>query len=755
MPRRRPAAAAPRQPAIVEKPLSLAGAAGPAFIEMAKSMAAAAMMCVLVVAVYFPVRSRPADNTLFASDYHQLHIRRIHFAQQALSTTGHLPAWYPRELMGTPFWSNVQDFPFIPTRLVLLWMDPLELITAGVLLAAILAALFTFLFARSLGVGRVGAAAAGWTFACAGFFASRVMAGHLPLLEAYPALPLLLWRVELCVGEGREIIGKRLAVRLAVLAIATCCVMLAGHPQLPVYAVGVAGLYALYRGWRRRPLMLRTVAAIALGGACAAFALWPMFQLVGRSTRVLPLDPAANDLAMPYRRLIAFLLPWHDGWPEQVLSPTPHPFTGYDGGENLFWDSVCYVGWQPLAAVLFLTARQAVRRRQLPRGAWLFIGLLGMLSLLAALPAAQDVTRMIPGTLLRSPARLLYLTTFALAIGAGVAADVLLRHALSSTIAGRAVRIALGSVLVVLLVAHGVDLGVHDRAFIRMIAVPTLHDAQFEQAVRRYVGDGRVGIDFTLTLPLNREIDDVGFFESIMLAKPYAALADLSGVPPTTNVQHVDGSELPVRALASTGTRLVISTQRDRPDLRLVSGNSKLRSYAVPNPLPRAAFYPVESVTRLDAGEIHKRLRDPSYDVGSGVMLDRDTSPSAVAAAAAPTTSPATSTPAPVAYQRPSSDAIVLRAEPPVPGVLRVLESWDPGWRATIDGTPADVLCADDVFLAVALPPGPHEVKFTYATPGVATGIGISLASLCLLAALATSTARAKLQAPEIDKRSA
>src|SRR4051794_14335120 len=116
--------------------------AGAAPGERAKSVAAAFVMCALVVAIYFPIKTQPADNTLDASDYQLLHIRRIRFVQQALFERHTLPAWYPHELMGTPFWSNVQNFPFIPTRLVLLWMDPFNVIIAGVMIAALLAATF-------------------------------------------------------------------------------------------------------------------------------------------------------------------------------------------------------------------------------------------------------------------------------------------------------------------------------------------------------------------------------------------------------------------------------------------------------------------------------------------------------------------------------------------------------------------------------------------------------------------------------------
>lgn len=731
----------------------------------ARSVYAALVMCLLVLAVYVPIPSSPEDNSLIASDYFSLHARRIRFAQEAISTRGHLPAWYPRELMGTPFWSNVQSFPFIPTRLVLLGMDTLHLIIAAVWLAALLAALFTFLWARSVGLGRIGSAAAGWTFACAGFFASRVMAGHLPLLEAYPALPLLLWRVELCLGEKDAPRGARLAVRLGVLALATCCVMLAGHPQLPVYAVGVAGLYVMYRGWRRRPQMLRAAAAMALGAACAAFALWPMLLLIRRSTRVLALDPAANDLAMPYRRLLAMLFPWRDGWPTSSPWGPSHPFSGYAvGGDNLFWDTICYVGWVPLIAVVFLAVRKLVRHRSetddplaatattFPTAPWVFVAFVGIAALLLALPLAQQISRMLPGTILRSPARLMYVTTFALAAATGFAADLLVARARCVQVSSHSRWIA-GALAGVLLLAHAIDLGVHDRAFVKMVDVPTEGSRAFESKLRDLVGDGRVAIDFNMALPYNRDLDDVGFFDSIMLARPYAAVQDLNDSPPGLNVQIGRGSELSARALAATGTRFVLTGRTDRYDLKIVRGPTRFRMYGIPEAQPRAAFHPLPDVLKVDRDETHRRLRDPSHDMANHVMLPPDASlpaspPIAQPATSQPATAPATTGPSSggdsVTYTRPSSDRIAVRVRSNEAGVLRVLESWDTGWRVTVDGAPAAVLCADDAFLAIALPTGDHNVEFAYFTPGAATGVAISLASLCALGVLCISATRGR-----------
>jgi uncharacterized membrane protein YfhO len=89
-----------------------------------------------------------------------------------------------------------------------------------------------------------------------------------------------------------------------------------------------------------------------------------------------------------------------------------------------------------------------------------------------------------------------------------------------------------------------------------------------------------------------------------------------------------------------------------------------------------------------------------------------------------------------VNYERPSSDVIVLKVRTNQAGFLRVLESFDPGWSANVDGTPAPVLPADDFALAIRLDPGIHEVRLQYATPGAKTGAAISLISLLLLVPL-------------------
>jgi len=86
----------------------------------ARGTGSVAAMILGVLAVYAPLALLDGRHTLIGIDYTQFHARRIHYAQEALRGGGGLPAWFSRELFGTPFWSNVQSFPFLPTRLALL-----------------------------------------------------------------------------------------------------------------------------------------------------------------------------------------------------------------------------------------------------------------------------------------------------------------------------------------------------------------------------------------------------------------------------------------------------------------------------------------------------------------------------------------------------------------------------------------------------------------------------------------------------------
>jgi Bacterial membrane protein YfhO len=70
-------------------------------------------------------------------------------------------------------------------------------------------------------------------------------------------------------------------------------------------------------------------------------------------------------------------------------------------------------------------------------------------------------------------------------------------------------------------------------------------------------------------------------------------------------------------------------------------------------------------------------------------------------------------------------------------GVLTVSDQFYPGWQATVDGQPTDIVRADAVFRAVCVPPGDHTVRFDYRPGSLYVGVAISAAGWLALFAFA------------------
>jgi hypothetical protein len=70
------------------------------------------------------------------------------------------------------------------------------------------------------------------------------------------------------------------------------------------------------------------------------------------------------------------------------------------------------------------------------------------------------------------------------------------------------------------------------------------------------------------------------------------------------------------------------------------------------------------------------------------------------------------------------------------------VDQYDPGWRATVDGHPAEIVRANFVMRAVRLAPGEHEIAQEYHAPGLPLGLAITLLTLATLLALAVAAFR-------------
>jgi hypothetical protein len=642
-----------------------------------------------------------------------------------ISTHHSIPAWFPREQLGVPFWSNPQNCSFLPTHLLLLLFDPADAYTVVVYVSVLISALFSYLYARSVDMSRVASAAAAWTFACSGYFASRLLAGHLGLVETYAALPMLLWCIESVCTRSK---GRHAARMAMVLAILCGIVSLGAHPQLPIYALVAALVYALGRCSRDRIALV--LGSIVLGVGLAGFALVPLARLVARSSRALILDRADNDIALPYQRLAAMLFPWRDGVAGIDPPNGVGEFSGYPNAAY-FWDTINYVGWLPLLAVAAFALMVVIRRRA-PRRSSVLLVVLSAAAFLTALPLIRSMMSDTGPMMLRSPARLMYIVCFGLSIAFGRFVD--------SARALGAKRHVLLPLPFVLLAVQGADLYSFDRHFVQPWDLA--RDSRGLAALIDVERDGkRVAVD--ADLDLKRTWDDVGFMDAISLKATYVSLLALARLPELTSIEGLDGWQMNARGLRACGVRLLLTTH-DWPFAKPVDRMGALRVYELTDVPARVESFADADVRYVSPSQVNDVLRDESVDLSATLFV----SDSGRTTDAGPPTAPLS--PArdrrPVIYRQPSPDRFEITTQSPSATWIRVLESYDIGWSAKIDGAPAAIQCANGMVMAVHVPAGRHELAIEFTTPGWRTGLLLTMLAAGALLLLAIRASQQEIQ---------
>jgi hypothetical protein len=81
-------------------------------------------------------------------------------------------------------------------------------------------------------------------------------------------------------------------------------------------------------------------------------------------------------------------------------------------------------------------------------------------------------------------------------------------------------------------------------------------------------------------------------------------------------------------------------------------------------------------------------------------------------------------------------NSISLQVRSSTAALLMVAEAWSPGWRATVNGRPVEVLPANVWMRAVSVPAGESRVEMYYVEPSLARGAAISTAAFLVLMAV-------------------
>lgn len=674
--------------------------------------------------------------------------------------SGRLPLWNPYALFGAPLLANGQSAPFSPFTLFAVVFGGTRGMSLAMLAKLWVAGIGTFVFVRRLGVGRLGAILGGLAFATSSFMVVWLQGQGSSVAALLPwVFAAAEWYVQ--APRGR---------RLGVLALAIGLQFLAGQPDASLYlCLGVA-LYGVVRcaGPGHRAALPGLAAAAVVGVLVASVQVVPFAVFLRQSGAVAA--RAGQNLGFSHLP-VTYL----DSW----LAPNIHGNPAIDGREaraTNYNEGTGFVG----VAVLTLAAPGLVYQWKRDRSTLVALVVVGLVSFGAIYGALSPVFGRLPGFASAQSTRMLMLACFVVACFGGVGLDGLSRRGRRAGLSARALTAsAVGLVALAAVVAGAVLFRVEGAR------VESLGPALPRGWIPFWAAFGAVCLVAAVALAAAAwfrmprtsatGLAVLALVEAAVFAGPFQPQLPPSEVPPPSAAMNW--------LVAHAGDRPVAAQGFDmQPEVTTLYGLHDARGYENTQS-PRVSifwshadpfFKPPEKILTLGlpnarwlaAAGVSYYMTSGNAPLpgtvtvfqGDGVTISRVpgarpfafaapsvgwvASPQQAATRMAPNplgtvylegSGSSQAGPATVTVASRQAGTVKLDVHAIRPAEIVVLQSYAPGWSATVDGRPAGVVPADVLFQAVRVPAGRHRVTLTYRPASVSVGLGLSGIGLLLM----------------------
>ncbi|MGH7881977.1 MAG: YfhO family protein [Candidatus Dormibacteraceae bacterium] len=664
-----------------------------------------------------------------------------------------LPTWDSLAMSGKPLLANDQSGVFSPFTLIELAFPTTTWGMSMVMLAKLVVAAATmFVFGRSIGMRSLAAVMAGVAYAGSSFMVVWLGWPHTVIAAL---LPLAFAGVEWYLRTGR-----RLA--LALLAGTLCAQFLGGHAETSVHLGFGLLFYSVVRwlfGERQLGQLFWLGAMGVLGTAAAAIQLVPFVDILRTATLVGDRSALAIGIQhLPAANLISWVVPNIAGNPS------------IDGRLGLFPNYNEGTGFASLTMLLLAPIGVVVgwRRR---RPSTIALTVLGVVAFgLAYTPLALLLGRL-PVLSVTNNGRAIVLCCFVVSALGGCGASALFERA-SCVLPewwgaiSAPVSVALLGVLAILATRFGLGSHMPWRLWALLVGASGL------TAIVAHAAGWRRLAPFVLAGILLLEVATFAFPFEVQLSPstlpppspildwvrahtgdvPIAAVGpavpppetlslagipDVRGVDTTLAERHraywnaadpgysdatlsVQLSRPGVSWLRGAGVRYVISQAGvSLSQTRPVRTESGITISKVPDSRSFVSLSPTWQGANGQDSALRQLRGEPD---GKPVLED------VVTHVAPPGTRAGT-----VSVARPDPEDVQITTAAPTAQSLVVLQSWDTGWQATIDGHSASLHPTDVAFQGMIVPPGHHKIELTYHAPGLLTGAVVSIVALLVL----------------------
>ncbi len=643
---------------------------------------------------------------------------------------GTVPVWNPFSFSGATLVGNIQAGVFYPLNILFFFLPFSVAWTVLIILEPLLAGLFLYIFLRHKQLSIVASlfGAICWSFS--GFSVAWLTWGTITHVALW--LPLLLLSIDKLAETKKSTALHSTVVWFIVLVTALCMQFFAGHAQISLYVLMLSAAYALSQRNFQRFLFGFSVFIIVTS------VQWlPLLRATAESSRLL--DTASPNLPgwfLPWQHLIQYLAPDFFG------NPATMNYTGV-------WNYGEFIGYIGVVGLLF-AGFAFLQWKNREHRFWIVVLGIALLFLLPTPISHLPYVLHVPFLSALQPTRLTMVVDFALVMLAAYGF-----HAWQKT-KGKQMRQSVsvfGIILALLWVAAIVqNLSIAQRNLIFPTVIFAATAALLLIRVRTFVVVAflviaaidllRFSTKFTpfvsashfypetkvlaflqnqpkpfRVMNLNKEIlapntgsmygiETIEGYDPIVDARYeefFAALArgkaDLSppfGLNRILTTERIDSPLVPF-----LNVRYILSlTDRTEPHLVKVFQEGETRVYEDQRSLPRV--YLVDEVNVLsNKQKILDALYDPNFNPRKMAIVEQS-----VAVLTIPMTSNERAT---IDSYKPSS--LVISVQTKVPRLLVISNSWNPGWKATIDGKVVGLLRTNYVLQGVVVPEGSHVVR--------------------------------------------
>jgi Bacterial membrane protein YfhO len=722
------------------------------------------------------VESREPVNPLEGDAYTFYHPYRAHLGERVRE--GDLPLWDPYRFAGLPFAANPQaavwyppnwTFAFGSAEVVYSWMLVLSRL-AGLLLA--------YWFLRLLRLHPFACVAGAVVFMFSGFFTAWGV--HITFVSSGIWLPLALGGMTL-IARGNRRTGVPAAA--GALGLST----LGGHPQVMLYvwlaaAVWAAVLAVAAANERRREGMrvvwrdlggtaIAVGAAFVLAGGIAAIQLFGSIEFGRYTIRSVEIYELLIASALPARQILTLLIPDRFGNPVDGNGLEPPNYT----------EAAMYAG---IFSLVLVVVAVWLRRDRFTWGL-LVIGAIGLLSAIGT-GFYRVLYELVPGLdRIRAPGRIVFLLDTALAGLAAIGVDELIRRPrrrpvviaslgllfgvlLSVTVLNRGAidsdylfpRAVLAGILVTVGTticllrwkpqARSIQLGLPVVALITLdLWLFGFRYHPFQQQAELYRTDA--AIDYLKSSTRSRprfvrlnqywiqvngalvhELYDVQGYDAL-IPRRYVDLISLvedqqenaQAFNVVYNLSEPSLAEDPVLDLL--GVRFVLG-KTGTDELGPPLSQDGYAVFEQQGAMPPAFL--VHCWTWVPEGTAIDHLAG----LGTGELRTTAILEPPPGEAPPPARSNGCEPEGEVTVETYEPERVVLSADSEWDAVLVLTDTWDPGWRATVDGQPAAVLRANHALRGIMLGPGQHRIEFSFEPSWLLPGAIVSISSLAVTA---------------------